>query len=233
MIPPSGEGAPALVVSRNIVKSTTALIRHLRSDARLWWGALVTSWFWLIGIVTLSLLPPLIKVRLGGDEQAVTSYLALFTIAVGIGSALAAVIARGLIRLNTTLAGAVLLGVFALDLGLSIWNATPSGATNSARDLLGSWQGLRAALDLAGIAVAGGLYIVPVFAAVQAWAGADRRARTVAAVNIINAAFMTSATVLVAALQGAGVTIPMLFAAMGFLTLLVALAIRLTMPRAF
>jgi acyl-[acyl-carrier-protein]-phospholipid O-acyltransferase/long-chain-fatty-acid--[acyl-carrier-protein] ligase len=231
MIPPSGEGAPDLHVSRNIALSTAGLLRALRAEKRLWWGALVTSWFWLVGIVTLSLLPPLIKTRLGGDEHAVTLYLALFTIAVGIGSALAAVIARGRIVLGTTLAGAILLGLFALDLGVSTFAVAPSPTPLSAGTLLTTSTGLRAAIDLAGIALSGGLYIVPAFAAVQAWAGAAWRARTVAAVNILNAAFMTGATVLVAVLQALGVTIPMLFAALGVLTLLAALAIWRTLPR--
>ena len=61
LIPKVGSGAPDLVISTNIVRSTGELIRHLRSDRRLWWGALVTSWFWLIGAVVLSLLPPLVK----------------------------------------------------------------------------------------------------------------------------------------------------------------------------
>src|SRR5689334_21684739 len=42
LIPPTGEGAPQLKIVINIVASTAALIRHLRSDARLWWGAIVT-----------------------------------------------------------------------------------------------------------------------------------------------------------------------------------------------
>jgi acyl-[acyl-carrier-protein]-phospholipid O-acyltransferase/long-chain-fatty-acid--[acyl-carrier-protein] ligase len=87
-------------------------------------------------------------------------------------------------------------------------------------------------MDLVGLAIAGGLFIVPVFAAVQAWAGADYRARTVAAVNVLNAAFMTGATVAVAIMQKYGVTVPALFAMIGVATLVVALAIWRTMPRA-
>jgi len=67
---------------------------------------------------------------------------------------------------------------------------------------------------------------------VQAWAGADYRARTVAAVNVLNAAFMTGATVVVAVMQKYGVTVPALFAAIGVATLLVAAAIWRTMPAA-
>ena len=230
-IPPSGEGAPHLRITKNIARSTAAMLRHLRADTRLWWGALVTSWFWLIGIVVLSLLPPLIKSLLGGNEDTVTAYLALFSVAIGIGSALAALIACGRIVLRTTFAGALLLGVFALDLGRVMFGAAPTNLALEPAAVLTSPLGLRAAVDLAGLAVAGGLFIVPAFAAVQAWSDADYRARTVAAVNVLNAAFMTGATVLVALLQNFGVTVPMLFLGIGVTTLAVAAAIWKTMPR--
>jgi acyl-[acyl-carrier-protein]-phospholipid O-acyltransferase/long-chain-fatty-acid--[acyl-carrier-protein] ligase len=85
---------------------------------------------------------------------------------------------------------------------------------------------------LFGLAIAGGLFIVPVFAAVQAWSGADRRARIIAAVNVLNAAFMTGATVIVAIMQKFGVQVPALFILIGVATLVVALAIWKTMPKA-
>src|ERR1700693_449558 len=119
LIPPTGEGAPQLKISVNIAASTAAMIRHLRADARLWWGAMVMSWFWLVGIVVLSLLPPLIKTLIGGNEDTVTAYLALFSIAVGAGSGLAAVNARGRVALQATTGGAGLIGAFALDLGIA------------------------------------------------------------------------------------------------------------------
>jgi MFS family permease len=230
-IPPTGEGAPRLRISLNIVASTAALIRYLRSDTRLWWGALVTSWFWLVGIVVLSLLPPLIKTLIGGDEPTVTIYLALFSIAVGIGSGAAAVIARGRIVLKTTLAGAVLLAVFALDLGIATLGASPPPSLQAPGAVFSSALGIHTAIDLFGLAVAGGLYIVPTFAAVQAWSDVAYRARTIAAVNVLNAAFMTGATVLVALLQKLGVTLPLLFLGLGTATLAVALAIWKTMPK--
>ena len=230
-IPPSGQGAPGLKVSANIAASTVAMFRHLRADGRLWWGALVVSWFWLVGIVVLSLLPPLIKTLIGGDEATVTAYLALFSIAVGVGSALAAMIARGRIVLNTTLAGAVMIGLFALDLGYAGLGVSPAASLQGPATVLSSAFGLRAGIDLAGLAIAGGLFIVPAFAAVQAWSDAAYRARTIAAVNVLNAAFMTAATVAVAALQKYGITVPALFMGVGAATLLVALAIRKTMPK--
>jgi MFS family permease len=229
-IPPTGSGAPDLKIRVNLAASTAAMLRYLRADPRLWWGSLVISWFWLVGIVALSLLPPMVKQSVGGDEDTVTGFLVIFSVAVGIGSGVAAWIARGRIVLRTTLIGAVLLGVFALDLGvvLMVFD-TPPG-------LRGPWEvfstilGSAVAIDLFGLAVAGGLFIVPVFAAVQAWAGAAFRARTIAAVNILNAAFMTGSTVVVAVMQSLGATLPVLFVVLGVLNLLVAAAIWRTMP---
>jgi acyl-[acyl-carrier-protein]-phospholipid O-acyltransferase/long-chain-fatty-acid--[acyl-carrier-protein] ligase len=231
LIPPTGEAAPHLRISINIVTSTATLIRHLRADPRLWWGAMVTSWFWLVGIVVLSLLPPLIKALIGGDEATVTSYLALFSIAVGIGSGLAARLARGRIVLNITLAGAVLIALFALDLGIATLGAASAPSLQGPGAVFSSALGIRAAIDLVGLAIAGGLFIVPAFAAVQAWSDVDYRARTIAAVNVLNAAFMTGATVVVASLQKFGVTLPMLFLLIGVTTLLVAATIWRTMPK--
>ena len=230
-IPASGQGAPHLAVRVNIAASTLAMLRHLRADARLWWGALVTSWFWLTGIVVLSLLPPLIKTLIGGDEATVTAYLALFTVSVGLGSALAALLARGRIVLGITVVGAALIGVFAVDLGLATLGFAPAAASQSPQAALGSALGLRAAIDLCGVALAGGLFIVPAFAAVQTWSEVAHRARTIAGVNVLNAGFMTAGTIIVALLQKQGVTLPWLFVGLGVATLGVAAAVWRTQPK--
>jgi acyl-[acyl-carrier-protein]-phospholipid O-acyltransferase/long-chain-fatty-acid--[acyl-carrier-protein] ligase len=230
-IPAAPAAAPDLRISPNVLVSSLAMVRHLGIDRRLVWGALVVSWFWTVGIVVLALLPPLIKRTIGGDEATVTVYLALFSIAVGIGSALAAWLAGGRIRLSVTVAGAILIGVFALDLAWAIAGLAPAAGLSGPGDVFSSARGLRAAFDLSGLALAGGLFVVPAFAAVQAWAGADHRARTIAGVNVLNAAFMTAATLLLAAAQHLGATLPILFAGLGIAALLVAAAIWATMPK--
>ncbi len=126
----------------------------------------------------------------------------------------------------------MLLGGFALDLGIATFGATPALLSQGPADVFSSALGIRAALDLCGLAIAGGLYIVPAFAAVQAWSGAAYRARTIAAVNVLNAAFMTGATVMVAIMQKYGATVPALFTLIGVTTLGVALVIWKTMPKA-
>ncbi|MDE1973973.1 MAG: acyl-[ACP]--phospholipid O-acyltransferase [Hyphomicrobiales bacterium] len=229
-IPPTGERAPNLRVNRNIFASTAGLIKYVRAEPRLWWGTLVTSWFWLVGALVLSLLPPLVTFNIGGTESVVTVFLTIFSVAVALGSALAAWLAHGRIVLLPTLVGAVLLGLFSIDLG---WTASklahPTGPLGIA-GYFASPHSIHIAVDLAGLAIAGGLFIVPTFTAVQAWVGVDHRARVVAAVNVLNAAFMVVGAIILAVLQKLGLGTPLLFALIGIACLVVAAIIARTMP---
>ncbi|HEX3938372.1 MAG TPA: acyl-[ACP]--phospholipid O-acyltransferase, partial [Xanthobacteraceae bacterium] len=230
LIPKTAEASPGLVIDRNVLHSTAALIRQVRADRRLWWGALVASWFWLVGALVLSLLPPLVSFVIGGNANVVTLFLTIFSVAVGLGSGLAAWLAAGRIVLLPTLVAAVLLGLFALDLGWTASSMVTAAAPLGVAGYFAAPHSIHIAVDLAGLAIAGGLFIVPVFTAIQVWAGTDRRARAVAAVNVLNAAFMVAGALVLAVLQKLGLSTPLLFMLIGAVNLLMAVAIGQTMP---
>jgi acyl-[acyl-carrier-protein]-phospholipid O-acyltransferase/long-chain-fatty-acid--[acyl-carrier-protein] ligase len=230
LIPRTAEAAPNLPINRNIMVSTGSLIKLVRADPRLWWGAIVASWFWLVGALVLSLLPPLVSFNIGGSEQVVTLFLTIFSVSVGIGSGLAAWLAAGRIVLLPTVVATVLLGLFSLDLGWTASRVVPATGPLSIAGYFAAPHSIHIAVDLAGLAIAGGLFIVPVFTAIQVWAGTDRRARVVAAVNVLNAAFMVVGAIVLALLQKLGLSTPVLFALIGAANLVVALAIGQTMP---
>src|SRR5262249_55151498 len=146
-----------------------------------------------------------------------------------IGSGLAAWLAHGRIVLFPTLVGAFVLAVCALDLGWATYGL-PNAPLAGIGEGFTSWLGLRAAIDLAGLAIGGGLFIVPVFSAIQIWAGADRRARVIAAVNVLNAGFMAVGSLATAELLSFGVPVPTLFIAIGVANLVVMLVIAKTLP---
>ena len=129
-----------------------------------------------------------------------------------------------------TLVGAVLIGLFTLDLAWTASAVTPASSLMDIWAYFRSPHSWRIAVDLAGLAIAGGLFIVPVFTAVQVWAGTDRRARVVAAVNVLNAAFMVVGQIAFAVLAKLGLGIPLLFALLGAANFVVAVAIGFTMP---
>ena len=142
-------------------------------------------------------------IDINGTDGVITVFLTIFSLAVALGSGLAAWLAAGRIVILPTLIGAVLLGLFALDLGWMAYSfAAPPAARH--RRLLCSAAQHSIVVDLAGLAIGGGLFVVPTFAAVQAWAGADRRARVVAGVNVLNAAFMVVGAIVQGILQSSG-----------------------------
>ncbi len=229
-MPRTGEAAPSLKIDFNIVRSTRVLLRDLWRDARLRWGAFVVSWFWLVGVVVTTLLAPVVKSSLGGDEEAVNVCLAVFTIAIAVGSGLAAWLASGRITLMPTVLGAVLMALFAIDLGWATIGVATAREGLGVADVFTSGAGIRVAIDLAGLAIGGGLFIVPSFAAVQAWAGADRRARVVGAVNVLNALFMAGGSVVIALLRGAGISAGAILIGLGVFNAVAAIVILRTMP---
>ncbi|MDX2158739.1 MAG: acyl-[ACP]--phospholipid O-acyltransferase [Hyphomicrobiaceae bacterium] len=220
-IPQTGAAAPGIVLTRNPLASTLRLLAELRSDRRLWIGGHIVSWFWLVGAVAMSLLPTLIKDRLGGTEGVVTLALAAFTIGIAIGSATAARASHHRPNLALVPIGAFLMAVFAGKLAFLVWAAPAPAASIGPAELLSGLSGWPLIIGLAGLAFAGGLFIVPSFAAVQSWAAPDRRARSVAAVNILNAAYMTGSGLAVALLQAQGVGLDVLFLGLALGNLLV------------
>ncbi|MFK8253689.1 acyl-[ACP]--phospholipid O-acyltransferase [Ancylobacter terrae] len=224
-IPPTGERAPELKIDFNLWRGTRALLTDLRAKRSTWVGALIVSWFWLVGAVILSLLPTLVKEDVGGAESVVTLFLALFTIGVAVGSTVAAKLSEGRILLALVPFAGLFMGLFAIYLGLVVWAATPGPELIGWHDFLVSGLGIHAAIALVGLAAAGGMFVVPTFAYVQSEADEDQRARIIAGNNVLNAAFMVAGAVVVALLQFAGVKAPALVAIIGAGSLVVAVLV--------
>ena len=221
-IPKTQAAAPDLKVDRNILRSTRDLLADLWSDQRLWRTGVMVSLFWLIGAIVMSLLPSLVKNGMGGTELVVSAYLAVFTIAVAIGSGIGSFLSSGRIVLLPVPVACAVMGLFALDLAWTTWGVTAHQPAVGLAEFFAEGTARRVGLDLAGLAIAGGVFIVPSFAAAQAWAPADKRARIIAAINVLSAAFMVAGAVVVALLQAAGLSLAQLFLVIGLATLAAA-----------
>ncbi len=197
MIPQTRAAAPELRPDRNVLRSTWRLTSELWQDGRLWRTGMMVSLFWMLGAVVMSLLPPLVKNTLGGTETLASLYLAIFAVAIAVGSGIGSFLSHGRIVLLPVPVASAVMGLFALDIAWTI-SALPADGASSAT----LW---RVGIDLAGLAIAGGIFIVPAFSAAQAWAPGAIRARMIAAINIVSAALMVAGALAVSALQSAGV----------------------------
>jgi acyl-[acyl-carrier-protein]-phospholipid O-acyltransferase / long-chain-fatty-acid--[acyl-carrier-protein] ligase len=225
MILPTGSADAAMKLDMNPVTSTLQLLADLKSDPQVFQGAVVSAWFWLVGAVTLSLLQPLVIGAIGGAPSVYTATLLAFTVSIAIGSLLAAMASKSRPNLAVVPIGALLMGVAALDLAWTASHLVKASPPLALSAFLASPRGFHILADLALLAIGGGLFVVPSFAAVQSWSPQDRRARIVAGCNVLSAAFMTVASLALAGLQYAGVGLPVFLTILGVANLIVAYAV--------
>jgi acyl-[acyl-carrier-protein]-phospholipid O-acyltransferase / long-chain-fatty-acid--[acyl-carrier-protein] ligase len=215
-IPPTGVGAPGLKVNRNVFASTWEVIAEVRADDRQWVGALATSWFWTLGAITLSLVPVIIKSRIGGGVDVEIAINLFFAFGIAAGSLGAAMLSHGRIELAPAPFLLLVMAALAIDMGLATQAIPPAAHEVPLIEFFTSAFGLRIALEIFLYSAAAGLFVVPIFAAVQSWAGEDRRARVVGAVNALNYIFMVGGSlVTMILLQVAGLSEPMALVVLG------------------
>jgi predicted MFS family arabinose efflux permease len=163
-----------------------------------------------------------VRFVLGSEEAVVKLFLAVFSVGVGAGSMLCNRLLRGRISARTVPWGMLGLALFSIDL----WAASPEPQASAGLTAIGAFLAVpadwRILADLFGIAVAGGVFIVPLYALLQTASEERRRARTIGANNVINAAAMVLSAVVTMALVAAGISIPGLFLLTGVASLAVA-----------
>ena len=149
--------------------------------------------------------------------------LTLFSVGVSIGSLLCKRLTKNEVSLRLLPFGIAGLSIFAIDLyfSLSGLNIQPAGDTLlTIGDLFGVPGTWRVFVDLFFLGFSGGLYIVPLYASMQAYAPKSHRARIVGANNIFNAIFMVgSAIFAIVVLNSLQLTLPQLFLVTGILNI--------------
>ncbi len=220
-IPPVAIADPGLNTDRFPFRPMLHGVSFARESTGIFAAVLGVSWFWFMGATFLQLLPAYGRDTLGGDANVVILLLTCFTIGIGAGSLLCAWLSGNKIDLRLVPVGAVGMSLFALVPLL----AGPPGSSGA--DQLLSVSGVlhgpgnRAVIgSFIGLSVCGGVFIVPLYTYVQAHSALTRRARVIAANNILNALFMVLSAVLTLIALSAGLSIPAIFAVAGGINLL-------------
>ncbi len=231
-IPPTQVGAPGLRINWNPYTATRDILKELRANDKQWVGCLAVSWFWTVGALTLSLAPVIIKARIGGGIEVETAVNLFFAVGVAAGSLMAAKFSHGRIRLDWAPYMLVAMGLIAIDLGAATHAMPRARAEIGLIDFFTSPTGLRVAGEILVYSCAAGLFVVPIFAAVQAWSSVDRRARVIGANNTLNSLFMVAGTLVASILlKTTGLDESTALAGLGGLNLLAAVWVWRRLPR--
>lgn len=223
-VPRAPSASPDLRIDWNLARATWRTVGIARRRRSVFLAVLGSSWFWFFGALMLAQLPLLSVEVLGGDERVVTALMAVFSVGVGLGSALCARITGGRLELGLVPIAGLAIAVFAADLGFTTMGLTPGAAA------IGPAQvPVRLYVDLLLLGGAGGLFIVPLHALVQRKADPEERSRVVAADNILNALFMVASAGFAIGLRALGLGVSeLLLATVGLHLVVVVAAAALT-----
>lgn len=229
-IPATDPAAARGRLNWNLPAGTMRLLREAAAMPVPFRAMLAISWFWLVGATFLAQFPSYVRFVLGGEEAVVTLFLTVFSVGIAVGSLICNRLLGGRVSARTVPWGALGIGAFSIDL----WLATPASAEGTTLAGLGAFLAAPARwhilADLFGISVAGGIFIVPLYALLQIASEAGHRARAIAANNVINAAAMVLSALATMALIAAGVSVPGLFLLCGIATIGVAAGLWRALP---
>ena len=227
-IPPTKPIAPNRTVSFRIVKRTAEMFREVYPMRRVFSSMLAISWFWLVGSVFLAQFPTYSRMILGADESVATSFLAIFSCGIGIGSMFCDSLLKGKVSSKYVPAAAYGIAIASVLL----WYVSNRPPVPEGTPIVGAWEfftrpeNFMITACLFVIAFCGGLYIVPLYAVMQTEAG-DKVSGVIACSNITDSLFMAAAAVGASILISMGISIPQLFLTMGPTTFIVGLLVGL------
>ena len=223
---------PNLKLKWNTLSESFNNLNALRENRTVFNSVLGVSWFWFLGSTYITQLPNFTRLSLGANEQVVTFFLALFCVGIGIGSLTCERLSNRTIELGLVPIGSIGLTIFGADLFFATTN-------HSATELVGFKEFIinrtnwRLILDIFLLGGFGGIYIVPLYALIQARSNPKRRSRIIAGNNILNALFIIVAGLYAIALTKAGLSIPQLFLIAAILNAIVAIYIYTLIPEFF
>ncbi|MHB8912920.1 MAG: MFS transporter [Lysobacter sp.] len=229
-IPRAEASAPDLAVHWNPLPESIAVLRLAKKQPAVRNAVLGVSWFWFVGTVLTSQLPTYADLNLGGAETLYIFALALFSIGTGVGSLLCEKLSARTVEIGLVPLGAFGISAFMLDL----YFARSGLAPVTGLDVVGFVQqpgSARIIVDLLGIGLFAGFFVVPLFALIQSRTPRSELSRVIAGMNIQNAAFIVLAAALGIVVQRVlGWSIPQVFLALAVANACVAIWIFTIVP---
>jgi hypothetical protein len=205
--------APALEeghrIDYNIFRSSVRLVAATMHIRRLFLAIISISFFWTIGAVLFIQFPPLVKNVLTSDRAVASLFLGIFSIGVAIGSVLVNRLLKGEVSARYSTPAVLLMGLFVVGFHLASvnWVGAADGTLYDIGDFLRHPGVLPIVLCLLGIAITGGMFVVPLYAFLTTTVRKAEAARTVAANNIVNSGAMVGGSLITMALSIANVAV--------------------------
>jgi MFS family permease len=205
-VPPAPPAAERMPVDLHIIRASVALVSATLHIPRLFLAILAISFFWTIGAVLIIIFPPLTKNVLGANEQVASLFIGIFSVGIAIGSVLINRLLKSQVSARFAPVSVIAMGMFVLLLHFVAlaWGKHGPELTTLGNFVFHPMAGLMI-LALLGVAVTGGMFVVPLYAFLTTTVPKTETARTVAANNIVNSGAMVIGSLMAFALSSVGV----------------------------
>lgn len=207
-VPPAPPEADAPTIDWNIFRSSWTLVSSTLHIRRLYVAILSISAFWTIAAILFIQFTPLIKNTLTADKAVASLFLGVFSIGIAIGSVAVNRLLKGEVSARYSKISVIVMAGFVVGFHLvcRFWTAKETGLY-SLTDVL--WQPLAVPMlvSLLGIAISGGMFVVPLYAFLTTTVAKSAAARTVAANNIVNSLSMVGGSLVVVGMTAIGINV--------------------------
>jgi MFS family permease len=202
--PPHHEPEP---LDFHLIRASIVLVRNTAHDRRVFLAIMAISFFWTIGAVLFIQFPPLAKNVLTASKEVASLFLVTFSIGVAIGSISVNALLKGTVSARYSPASVLVMGLFVVGFYWVCrqWQPHPENGLMDVAQFIAQPLAIPLLITLLGIAVAGGMFVVPLYAFLTTFVDKSQTARTIAANNIVNSGAMVVGSVIAIGLSTLGV----------------------------
>ena len=205
--------APPLIAPEpldyHFIRSSIRLVRNTMDDNRVYLAIMAISFFWAIGSILFIQFPPLAKNVLTASKEVASLFLVIFSVGVAIGSMAINALLKGTVSARYAPASVIVMALFVVVFHVicRMWAAHPGDHLFGVAEFLVQPLALPLLLTLLGMAISGGMFVVPLYAFLTTFVDTSQTARTIAANNIVNSGAMVIGSLIAVGLSAAGVAI--------------------------
>lgn len=208
-VPPAPPEIAPEPLDFHVIRASIALVRNTMADRRVFLAIMAISLFWAIGAVLFIQFPPLAKNVLSASKEVASLFLVMFSVGVSIGSISINALLKGKVSARHAPAAVITMGIFLVlfQIVCRLWSERHSGELMDVATFIVQPLAIPLLLSLVMIAVAGGMFVVPLYAFLTTFVDKSQTARTVAANNIVNSGAMVLGSLMAAGLSAVGMPI--------------------------
>jgi len=233
-VPKTPIANPNLKINLHFIRASFDIIEAINIEKMVLWAILAISWFWSLAAIFVTQFPNFTKSILQANADVVTFFLGIFTVGVALGALIhnSAVKQTGLqwIPMSLGLMSVCIIDLYLTSHHLSMQDLQIQTHLSNFFYSLTHW---RICMDLFGLSIGGGIYIVPLYTQIQTDTAAEHRGRNFAANNIVNAFCVVLCSLLTILLLKIDLTIIQIFLLLGLLNVAITLVAICLIPEGF